>query len=474
MDDHSFEEFLKGRLENIEADPATDAWDKIFGEISQDSPVPVQKKPWFVRKLWLLAACMLWLIPQDTHHIVSQKNSSPTIAQGQGKLGYSTIEQKQSTHQNNEKAQIIGNRSVKVNSKSTSQKYPSSLSKTSIANHQKKEQPQHLDKQTNVKPNTKPQQKMPSTPLTNNTIAITTTKANTTHKKVVKKTPVDGSKRQSKQSMISKAIITPPTKTTRTRLQIPLINSSSMSSLAFVPFQQTELNTVALPKKKARIRQGLLVRAFVAPNYNAYRLVTNKEDNEVIQDLSKNKVFSSNNLGFSGGLMLESHLSRRWSIVWGLSYTELNNRVRYNSTNALPDSIAVNVINKSRIEVTPIYNTETKNYQYKYQDIGVQLGVNYLLFGKGWQHQLYLGAAANRVTKTITQTQDEVLKESSSQIQPMINVGYDMRIPLGKRVGFYLKPTFNYYLNAINQANTAYEVKPFFTSLRVGLIWKLK
>lgn len=479
LDDHSFEEFLKGRLENLEADPAADAWDKIFGEISQDSPTPVQKKPWLIRKLWILAACMLWFVPQDTHHIVLQNNSSPIIAQNQGKYATANVKQKTPDTKNSQQAQMIGSSSLATNRPQITSKQenstPQNQPMTTDDKH-KKAGYQHSGV-NNIKkkqPQAKTPQKMLGHTL-NRRKATTRSDATTPTKKQVAKTPSDNQlTKKSKLVVTSKTVLRPPAKNTRTRLQIPLMQPNNVSKLAFVPYRQAELQKVSVPKQKKKTPRGLLLKAFVAPNYNAYRLTTNKADDEVIQSLAQNKVFSSNNLGFSGGIMLESHLSRRWSVIWGLSYTELNSQIRYNSSNALPDSISVNVINSSRIEVTPIYNTETKNYRYKYQDIGVQFGVNYLLFGKGWQHQLYLGAAANRVTNTITQTQDEVVKESSSRVQPMINVGYDMRIPLGKRFGFYLKPTFNYYLNAINQANTAYEVKPFFTSLRLGLVWKLK
>lgn len=476
LDDHSFEEFLKGRLENLEADPAADAWDKIFNEISQDSPAPVQKTPWFVKKLWILAACVLWLVPQDTHHITLQpRSSSPSIASSKNRFDHRTMEEKgQTTHKNTAQAQVINPQftqeqsipsTPKVNIKPQSQpkviaQKKKNLAKTLAYQHQPMAR-NTQQKQANGKH------------LSIRQTGIITKMAGT--KQLPKKQLADDHK--TPHSNISHTTTTAaphPKDSKRTRLLMPPISPLSMQAVALSPYKRAALNMVSIANTSKKTSRSLLLRAFVAPTYNAHRLTTNKEDNEIIEGLTKNKAWLGNQLGFSGGLMFERHLSRRWSIVWGLSYTKLNNQIRYTSTNTLPDSIAVTVVNDSQVRVTPIYNAETKNYRYNYQDIGVQLGVNYLLFGKHWQHQLYIGAAANRVTSTITQTQDQVIKENSSRIQRMINVGYDMRIPLGRRFGFYLKPTFNYYLNAIEQANTAYQVKPFFTSLRLGFVWKLK
>ena len=40
MDDNSFEDFLKGRLQNYEEDPAENAWDNIFAAINQEDTTP--------------------------------------------------------------------------------------------------------------------------------------------------------------------------------------------------------------------------------------------------------------------------------------------------------------------------------------------------------------------------------------------------------------------------------------------------
>ena len=104
----------------------------------------------------------------------------------------------------------------------------------------------------------------------------------------------------------------------------------------------------------------------------------------------------------------------------------------------------------------------------------MQLGVNYAWFAKSWKHQLYLGIAANQATKTVSKSDDAVITENTSRFQSLLNLGYEARFQFNRRLGFYLKPTLNYYLNSISQANQAYQVKPFFTALRLGLVWRLR
>ncbi|WP_299456475.1 hypothetical protein [uncultured Microscilla sp.] len=541
LDDNSFEEFLKGRFENLEADPATDAWDKIFGEINQDSPIPVQSKPWFVKKRWILIACILWCIPQSTYHIGLKTKDNYSITQSIDTTYSKTLGR--FYLQNKEASQANTNHTTK-NKKITK---PSTTKVVTIIQTTKgSDKPKVVKATPNTTYTNKPKDELviiqtikgsdkpkvvkatPNTTYTNKPkdelVIIQTTKGsdkpkvvkatpNTIHTnkpkgklviiqatkgsdkpKVVKTTPNttkpkdklvtnQKNKGNDKQTIVgTNSIIIP--KLTKKGAKSTQKNHSKHFSVSplktkSLPMMATkkyalELKKVPYSETKKKTKRGLLLRAFVAPTYNAHRLITNKEDEVIIQGLVKNTVFSGNNLGFSGGIMLENHLSRRWSVVWGLSYTQLNNHIGYSFRNTVPDSIIVDVVSSSEIIATPVYSSETESYRYKYQDVGVQMGINYLLFGKHWQHQLYLGVAINKATGTVTQTKNEVVKESSSRIQHVINLGYDLRLPLSKKVGFYIKPTFNYYLNDINQANTAYRVKPFFTSLRLGLIWKLQ
>ncbi|EAY26582.1 hypothetical protein [Microscilla marina] len=513
LDDNSFEEFLKGRLENLEADPAVDAWDKIFGEISQDSPAPVQSKSWFVKKRWILIACILWCIPQSTYHISLKTKDHYSIAQSidtayskmpgsfylqnkeafQANTGHTTRNKKitkpstakvvattqktkgnekqkvvkatpNTTHDNEPKGKLVTIQKTKGNEK---QKVVRATPNTTHDNEPKgklvtiqKTKGNEKQKVVKATPNTthdnEPKGKLVTTQKTKGNDKRTTTGANLTKTpRLTKKGAKSTQKKRTNHFHVS------PLKTKG----LPMMATKKYS---------VELKKVFYSKTKKKAKRRLLLRAFVAPTYNAHRLITNKEDEVIIQGLVKNTVFSGNNLGFSGGIMLESHLSHRWSVVWGLSYTQLNNHIGYSFRNTVPDSIIVDVVSSSEIIATPVYSSETESYRYKYQDVGVQMGINYLLFGKHWQHQLYLGVAINQATGTVTQTKNEVVKESSSRIQRMINLGYDLRLPLSKKVGFYIKPTFNYYFNDINQANTAYRVKPFFTSLRLGLVWKLQ
>lgn len=478
LDDKSFEEYLKGRLENLEADPADDAWDNIFGEISQDEAAPVEKKSRFGNRLWLLTAFILWIIPHSTHHLpvnnAGQNKAHKQVWTKSPERNHKNPVQKPNELQHytsgtNTRAQIVNidknnlpDKQIKVSQKTKLVVTPKPTNKKLVAKRKRVNKGQFIaePKLAMLPPRKKVGKKQGK--LQNNKIVARKPVTKTTTVFVINKNAVTqktNDKKVNSGKKKSHPVVLP-------------LEAQTNAGFEFRP-RQVVIKEVKAPKKKKSYR-NLLLRAYLSPTYNYHRLITNKEDNVIIQSIEKNGLLSGNNLGFSGGFMLESNLSRRWSVLWGISYTQLNNKINYSFTNATPDSLMVDFVTADQVRVTPVYNEVSKSYRYQYQDIGVQLGANYTLLSKRWKHKVYAGFAANRVTKTITQTDEKIIHENTSGIQTLINVGYDMQMPLSSRLAFYLKPTFNYYLKTIDQANKAYQVKPYFTSLRLGLIWRLK
>lgn len=484
LDDKSFEGYLKGRLQDFEADPAENAWDNIFAKIGQEDNAPVRKKSWFGRSFWLLLALALWTVPHDTYDIVSSKEQAKKFDQlvvnNHIKQNIPKNEQKDNQPKVSQAQWLRKPASIGLNStKEQKNKYKNidqlKISTTShpLDNIKPKDKEVNTIRQNQSKLSSVTSQQKPG-------IGISTREFRKTFE--LKGTPTsitkDNHKSKRRQSSYNgqKNTATMVNKDMKKRKSYTLVSplkKEKLPWLEYVPYTSKMTSVKVLPKEKKKSR-NLFIRAFISPTINNHRLVTNKEDEIVIQDIEKNSLISGRNLGYSGGIMLETQLSKRWGILWGVSFTQLNDQINYRFRKALPDSLAIDFIDASRVEVTPIFNVDARKYQYKYQDLGVQLGVNYWLFGNDWKHHLSLGVSANRATKTITQTDDQVVTENTSRIQALLNLGYEARFQFNRRMAFYLKPTFNYYLNTINQANTAYKVKPYFTGLRLGLIWRLR
>ncbi|OJJ19999.1 hypothetical protein BKI52_16115 [marine bacterium AO1-C] len=468
LDDHLFEDYLKGRLQNYEEEPAADAWDNIFEAINQEDGIPMRKKSWFGNKWWMLAALLLWMVPGVIQDNMQKPLSGKVERAGVGQVqvnvddshsseGVILTENKSEEKTNENKSRLplvdkrykkyTNNKTTRSNGVSDESNTRRMLSKSRLA----------LQQPTNI-----------TNPMPKDNSPIRNKRRKT---KVNKSTP----KPSIQKTIINKVIYknSPKADARKTHKVVSRINNASLgymdysfTSTKFVPVKETVLE----PKKA----KNLYIKLFVSPTYNYRRLLTNKEDNVIIQEIEKNGFFSGSNLGYSAGLMLESQLSKRWSLQWGVTFTQLNDRVNYRYRSVLPDSVTVDFISANEVKISPVFNTETSRFQYQYQDLGVQLGVNYTLFARSWKHQLYLGVAANQATKTISKTDETTITENTSRFQSLLNVGYEARFQLNHRLSFYLKPTLNYYLNSINQANEAYQVKPFFTALRLGLVWRLR
>lgn len=476
LDDNSFEGYLKGRLQDFEADPAENAWDNIFAEISQEYNAPVRKRSWLGRSSWLLLVLALWTIPYNTHDIVSSKAQAKKFDQlavnNQGKQNMTKNEQKGNQPKLLQAQLLKKPASIGLNSTKAQKHNYNNISQSripitshSLNNIRSKDKKVNTIRQSQSKlPLTTRQQKpgISAVGVRKKTVSIIREKHKSKKRRL--------SYNEQKNTTIVRH---KDTKKKKSYTAVSPLKQEKLPWLEYVPYTSKMTVVKVLPKERRKSR-NLFIRAFISPTINNHRLITNKEDEIVIQDIEKNSLISGQNLGYSGGIMLETQLSKRWRILWGVSFTQLNDQINYRFRKALPDSLAIDFVNESRVQVTPIFNVNARKYRYKYQDLGVQLGANYWLFGNDWKHHLSLGVSANRATKTITQTDDQIVTENTSRIQALLNIGYEARFQFNKRMAFYLMPTFNYYLNTINQANTAYKVKPYFTGLRLGLIWRLR
>jgi len=469
LDDHLFEKYLKGRLQNYEEDPAADAWDNIFEAINAEDTVPVGKTSWFSNKWWMLIALLLWMVPG----VIQEEWQVPVS----GKL--------ESTTTNNVQPQVSGINPSALGNKEDKSAYTlgekNNESKAGLPLVDKKDINYTYSKKTfpeKARNTFETQNKLPANRLTRQQptkITNTMPKDNSPERTRRKRTSRNTPKISVPKTVINKVVIKQNAQSD-TRKTYQIVGKLTKPRLEYMNYSltSTEFVPVKQPVVKSKRAKNLYAKLFVSPTYNYRRLLTNKEDNVVIQEVEKNSFFSGSNLGYSAGLMLESQLSKRWSVQWGISFTQLNDVVNYSYRNVLPDSVSIDFISANEIKVSPVFNTETSRFQYQYQDIGVQLGVNYALFVQSWRHQLYLGIAANKATKTISTTDQTTITENTSRFQSLLNIGYEARFQFNNRLGFYLKPTLNYHLNSINQANEAYQVKPFFTALRLGLVWRLR
>ena len=369
----------------------------------------------------------------------------------------------------------ITKRNVSVKKSGQKRVYKESINKTENNRREKVGQGFYLDndktkrskKYMDVKP---PIALIQSTNITNNMpkdISPQRTKKRRRNKK---------SKNTSMSSNVIKKVIIKNDAQPKKRITHTTIATLKKGQLEYMTHEPTKTVFVPIQPKavKPKRSRNLFVKLFVSPTYNYRRLLSNKEDNVIIQEVESNGFFTGSNIGYSTGIMLESQLNKRWGISLGVTFTQLNDLVSYRYRNVLPDSLKVDFVAGDQIRVSPVFNIDTRSYQYQYQDIGVQMGFNYILYNQSWKHQLYLGFAANQATKTISRTDETTITENSSRFQSMINVGYEVRIQLNQRLGFYAKPMFNYYLNTVNQANEAYQVKLFFTAVRLGLVWRLR
>lgn len=473
MDDNSFEDFLKGRLQNYEEDPAENAWDNIFAAISQEDTIPpAANKSWFGNKWWLLVALVFWMIPEMIHQetpVFSDEKIVTTQPIARANVGEKSLSDKTTTVSKITKR----NTSVKKNEQKRGDE--ESINKKDNRKDKKIGQGFYLGnnktklskKYTAAKP---PIAFIQSTNITNNMpkdISPQRTKKRRKGKKPLK---------TSISSNVIKKVIIKNDAQPKKRITHTTIATLKKGQLEYMTHKPTKTEFVPIQPKAVQSERSrnLFVKLFVSPTYNHRRLLTNKEDNVIIQEVESNGFFTRNNIGYSTGIMLESQLNKRWGITLGVTFTQLNDLVSYRYRNVLPDSLKVDFVAGDQVKVSPVFNIDTRSYQYQYQDIGVQMGFNYILYNQSWKHQLYLGFAANQATKTISRTDETTITENSSRFQSMINVGYEVRIQLNQRLGFYAKPMFNYYLNTVNQANEAYQVKPFFTAVRLGFVWRLR
>jgi len=202
------------------------------------------------------------------------------------------------------------------------------------------------------------------------------------------------------------------------------------------------------------------------PTFGYQRIESNGNDNVVIESIKRIPSFSTNRLGVRVEAGFEFPLNNRIKFFSGLLYYQRKQTIGY--TQRVVENTVISTDPAGNIILTPDYVHLDKSFEYELKNLGLQVGLNFLLrkgvllqtMGTGMELQMALNkihAAAKAEGFT-----------SNPSAYVFYNLYYRLQYPAEGRLKTVFQPTLNYSFYINQNVNAPFYVKPYGLGLNIG------
>jgi hypothetical protein len=201
------------------------------------------------------------------------------------------------------------------------------------------------------------------------------------------------------------------------------------------------------------------------PTLNYNRIETNSNDDQLIASVEKISAISTDRMG----IRLESGflytLNDRFDLFGSMLYLKQNQKINY-TVNVVDDFTSTN--DGEKILINPIYTQEQDEYEYKLENLGVQLGFIYKFKSEKFNTSLGAGMEFH---KSLGRNTNDFFEQPDLYV--FYNLFYRIEYPKNKRFRVMAQPTFNYSINLSENLDAPFYINPYGLGLHFGFTFKI-
>jgi hypothetical protein len=223
------------------------------------------------------------------------------------------------------------------------------------------------------------------------------------------------------------------------------------------------------PEEKEPRQRKLALYFTAMPTMGYQRVETNKNDNIIIESVNKVSNFSSKRLGIRAELGAEYPISNRVKIFGGILYYQRKQTIEY--IEKVNTGNSVNNVTDDGFNLAPEFRHESKSFNYELKNIGVQIGLNYVLSEKKFLHVAGTGIEFHKALNKLPEDDQLAGFTQNPSTYVFYNFYYRVQYPAQGKLKAIFQPTFNYSLYLNKDMNAPFYVKPYGLGLNLGLTY---
>jgi hypothetical protein len=198
------------------------------------------------------------------------------------------------------------------------------------------------------------------------------------------------------------------------------------------------------------------------------RVEANPTDNIIVESFQKVSNFSSKRLGVRAELGVEYALTSRVKVFGGVLYYQRKQTISY------VERVNTGVEHHTSgdtLTLEPQFSLEEKAFEYELKNVGVQVGLNYVLWKKKFLHVAGTGIEFHKALNKLSDVQKQQGFSSNPSTYVFYNLYYRVQYPAEGRLKAIFQPTLNYSLFLNRNMNAPFYVKPYGLGLNLGVTY---
>jgi hypothetical protein len=248
-----------------------------------------------------------------------------------------------------------------------------------------------------------------------------------------------------------------------------VVNDSVNNKVTDKPVTKAVASKEDDENKKQKSNRKLSLYFTAMPTLGYQRIEANQNDNVFVESISKVSNFSTKRLGVRAEIGVEYALTQKFRMFGGILYYQRKQTIDY------VERVPVNDVIENPVDtvvvIQPEFTSQSRTFEYEPRNLGVQLGVNYILKEKKFLHTIGTGIEFHKALNKLPADQQALGFHSNPSTFVFANVYYRLQYPAQGRLRGVFQPTFNYSLYLNQDMNAPFFVKPYGLGLNVGLTY---
>jgi hypothetical protein len=205
------------------------------------------------------------------------------------------------------------------------------------------------------------------------------------------------------------------------------------------------------------------------PTFGYQRIESNENDNIIIESIEKIPAFSTKRLGIRIEVGVERSISQRFKLFGGLLYYQRKQTIEYVET-TVDSTIVSSGGSDGEAVVYPVFKSVNQSFEYELKNLGVQIGVNYVLSQGKFLQTIGTGLELQYALNKLSPDQEKIFTNNPSGYV-FYNLYYRLQYPSTGRLKAVFQPTLNYSFYINQELNAPFYVKPYGLGLNVGVTY---
>ncbi|HEY5916719.1 MAG TPA: hypothetical protein VIU13_04935 [Chryseolinea sp.] len=222
-------------------------------------------------------------------------------------------------------------------------------------------------------------------------------------------------------------------------------------------------------KEKEKKQNRISIYFTIMPTFGYQRIKANSNDGLFIESVKRISAFSTDRLGVRAELGVEDPLTKRIKVFGGMVYYQRKQTINY--TQRLFDSTKVSVGPGGEPTLDRPFVDVEKSLEYELKNLGVQIGVSYVLSKKKLLQTVGTGFEFHIALNKLESAPATPEFTNNPSAYVFYNLYYRLQYPAEGKLKAVFQPTLNYSFYINQDLNAPFYVKPYGLGLNLGLTY---